>query len=199
MTLVENNNIFREYMGYSKAYTRNGVICYYLKGGRIAKKDVPTDIIKHLPTDRELTFFSIEERRIRDKKPYTGFSFLSSHGRKIYFFNNERIAKRIIKEKEFENMYDKQQRWKEQFENYFNKRQKHSEQKYNTNSELPEKEPEPNKTYQNMSPFELLRNYNINTKKEWRQWMLKNHPDKKPDTDIDLVGLINVAASIVFD
>ena len=63
MTLLENNNTFREYMGYSKAYTRNGFICYYLKGGRIAKKDVPTDIIKHLPTDRELTFFSIEERR----------------------------------------------------------------------------------------------------------------------------------------
>jgi len=218
-TALTHSTFFREYQGYSKGYTLNGFICYYYRGRRIAKKAVPVEIFKHLPTDRELVFAAIEERRIRNKRPYTGFSFLKSHGRKIYMFNGERIPKRIIKETEFEGMYDRARKWQEEFHKYRQKQeQKWKEEFWHQSQNTQSKKPE-NKTknsssesgntkskssattfdYRNLSPYQLLKQYKIERKRDWRQWMLHNHPDKNPDTDEELVKLINMAANIFFD
>jgi len=207
---VVDTTIFKEYKGYSKGYTLNGFISYYYHGKRIAKKIVPSDILEHLPSDRELAFTSIEERRIKSGEPYTGFSYLLSQNRKIYMFNNNRIPKRIIKDEEFEVMYDRQRKWQEGFKNYFNKKYNQpkkdpkSDSKYKEKTkyekEIPTNDFKPKeKIYSNMSPYELLKYYGINTKKDWRKWMLKNHPDKDPDTDLELVKLINMAAKMMFD
>ncbi len=53
-------------------------------------------------------------------------------------------------------------------------------------------------TYAKLEPRELLNTYGIFSRKEWRRWMLKFHPDKKPDTDRELVALINIAIDIVY-
>lgn len=54
------------------------------------------------------------------------------------------------------------------------------------------------KSSENISPEQLLSKHNIHTVKDWRQWLLKNHPDKNENCDIELVQLINMAANIVF-
>ncbi len=50
----------------------------------------------------------------------------------------------------------------------------------------------------NLSPKELLAKYNIYNVQDWRRWLLKYHPDKNPNTDIELVQLINMAANIIY-
>lgn len=193
------------YQGYSKKYTRNGFICYYFNDLRVAKAKVPREVINTLPSDRDTCFTEILRRT--KNKPHTGFTFLLSHGRKIYMFNNERIPKRIITDKEFERMRDLTRKWKAKYEeysksNYQRKEQNSNDTKNETNNEN-ESKPDPPRSSERKkplpsNPYDLLREYGINNKKDWKKWMLKNHPDKNPNTDIELVKLINMAVSIVF-
>ena len=44
----------------------------------------------------------------------------------------------------------------------------------------------------------LLDEYNIKTKKDWRLWLIKNHPDKNPNTTNDLVQKIIEAGQLKF-
>lgn len=186
------------YQGYSKKYTRNGFICYYFNDRRTSKAKMPKEVLNTLPSDREVAFTEILRRT--KNKPYTGFTFLPSRGRKIYMFNGERIPKRIITDKEFERMRNLERIWKAKYEEY---------SKSNNQSKEPNKEPNENKAdppkerteYKKpipSNPYDLLKEYGINNRKDWRRWMLKNHPDKNPNTDIELVKLINMAVKIVF-
>ena len=77
-------------------------------------------------------------------------------------FNNSKIPKKITKEDEFQNIYDRTQKWKDDFETYFNKKYAHTKPK-----EHKQKEKSVTiKIYSNLSPYELLRYYNINNKRE---------------------------------
>lgn len=210
MARVFNETFFREYEGYRKGYTQNGFIVYYFEVCRMAKKSVPKEVLKHLPSDRELVFAAIEERRIRNKKPYTGFTFLESYGRKIYMFNNERIPKRIITKQEFEQMRDWHEQWRQRYDYYRQKQSERTQTQSNQpppkekpfeskKEEIPPKDSKKKEFYEDLSPYQLLKQYGITNKKEWRLWMLKNHPDKNSQTDEALVKLINMAANMIFD
>ena len=45
---------------------------------------------------------------------------------------------------------------------------------------------------------QVLTDHNITTKKDWKEWLRKNHPDKNSDTDIDLCRKILEAGNAVF-
>ncbi len=49
-----------------------------------------------------------------------------------------------------------------------------------------------------VGPFTLLTNHNINNRRDWKLWMLKNHSDKNAEADGDLSKLINAAVSLVY-
>jgi len=180
-----------DYMNYQKKYTLNGLICYYFNNRKIAKSKVPKEVLNNFLGDRETAFIEIEKRT--KNKHYTGFTCFESHGKTLYYYNGERIPKRIIKTNEFEKIRNLTRIWEESYKEYYKKYKQPEEE---TNSNEPKEETP--KVDAHLTPHELLQKYNINSKSDWKKWMLKNHPDKNPDTDIELVKLINMATDIIF-
>ena len=45
---------------------------------------------------------------------------------------------------------------------------------------------------------ELFDSLGIKDEKDWKRWLLKNHPDKNPNADTDLVGIVNSRARLYF-
>ncbi len=180
---------------YAKKYTRNGFICYYFKDRKIAKSKIPINILNSFPTDREIVFIEILKRT----KIFTGFTFLSSQGRKIYMFNGCRIPKRIITDQEFEKMRNIRTQWEKTYSAFRKGYSKKENVPSGPSKEKTKETPEPEKEINpHLNPYELLQKYKINNKKDWKLWMLKNHPDKNPNTNIELVKLINMAVSVIF-
>jgi hypothetical protein len=50
----------------------------------------------------------------------------------------------------------------------------------------------------NLETKELFDSLNIKDEKDWKKWLLKNHPDKNPNADMDLVGIVNNRARLYF-
>lgn len=46
--------------------------------------------------------------------------------------------------------------------------------------------------------IELLKKFKIVTKKDWKEWMKQNHPDKNPDANLQDVQEVNAAANRIF-
>jgi len=44
----------------------------------------------------------------------------------------------------------------------------------------------------------LLNDHQILSRKDWKEWMLKNHPDKNLQTDVELVARINTAMEMIY-
>ena len=44
-----------------------------------------------------------------------------------------------------------------------------------------------------LTPHQLLSKLGIESRKDWKKWILRNHPDKNPGADILLVQLVNAA------
>ena len=62
------------------------------------------------------------------------------------------------------------------------------------------KRKERRKPNQALGAYEKLLNENgIFSRKDWKRWMLKNHPDKNGEIDSELVGAINTAVGRVFE
>jgi hypothetical protein len=49
-----------------------------------------------------------------------------------------------------------------------------------------------------MNKTNILHEQKIYTKRDWKQWLLKNHPDKNKNIDPELVARVNVEASKLF-
>ncbi|SPN79622.1 Hypothetical protein BRZCDTV_445 [Brazilian cedratvirus IHUMI] len=64
---------------------------------------------------------------------------------------------------------------------------------------IPKKKPPPtNPIILNLQTKELFDSLGIKDEKDWKKWLLKNHPDKNPNADIDLVGMVNNRARVYF-
>jgi hypothetical protein len=44
----------------------------------------------------------------------------------------------------------------------------------------------------------LLAQHNITSRKDWKKWMLQNHPDKNPSADVTLVARVNKAVDLAY-
>nr|WIL03076.1 hypothetical protein Cbor_327 [Cedratvirus borely]WIL03783.1 hypothetical protein Cplu_327 [Cedratvirus plubellavi] len=65
------------------------------------------------------------------------------------------------------------------------------------NEEIPKKEPS-NPFIANLQTKELFDSLGIKDEKDWKKWLLRNHPDKNPNADMDLVGIVNNRARLYF-
>ena len=43
----------------------------------------------------------------------------------------------------------------------------------------------------------LLEQYGIKTRRDFKQWMLRNHPDKNPNIELNLVQEISAAVDLI--
>nr|WIL04156.1 hypothetical protein Clen_226 [Cedratvirus lena] len=58
--------------------------------------------------------------------------------------------------------------------------------------------PPPLSSLPGLQTKELFDSLGIKDEKDWKRWLLKNHPDKNPNADTDLVGIVNSRARLYF-
>lgn len=151
-----------------------------------------------------------------------GYSYLKgsfSNAKKCYYFNGRRVKKADIPKDELPNIKNMQEEWDkkwkkgyEEAREYYRRVYEENKRKYeedrrrsaenssnssnssNGSSSSQPEEPAPKwKKGQ-----ELLDEYGIKNKKDWKMWLLKNHPDKNKEVDIDLVARINAEAEKIY-
>lgn len=154
----------------------------------------------------------IKEQQLKDYKQK-----MSSHKQKIE--NTLKKKKELEEEIDFDevkrykdNMKTKQKEYDDEvkrkygnFRNFFNEKyaqynQQNSQnsnnqqnsQNTNNQNNTDNQNNTKNQNNANMN-IELLKKYGINNKKDWKMWLVKNHPDKSPDTDQELVKSIITA------
>lgn len=198
---------------YSIKRTRNGITRYYLDNVFVKIADVPDDVknrlefILHgwsdkyaqsLPSDRVATLCLSHPTNTRE------YSYHDVGTCVQYYRNGVRVPKRCIPPWEFQGMRDLAAEWRERFRAYSSSRNTRPEPEKTrdeTESEKTKDEPRPPKMDQNVSTYvnarKLLESVGITDQKTWKAWLLKNHPDKNPAVDLDLVQLVNGAIDLV--
>lgn len=193
---------------YSIRRTRNGLITYLLDGKRIPKRDVPKHLLEHIPypevtEDTHVSSFYVP-----------GYSYLQGYGNmKLYYHEGVRIQKSRIPKDKLENIINAQTYWNDKWEEARREAQAEFERTYRAKYTEESKKPTPSpptedapgpaepKTYPayiKMTPSELLLSENIHSRSDWKKWMLKNHPDKNPNSDQHHVALVNAAVHILY-
>lgn len=181
---------------YSTRRTVNGLITYLLDGKRIPKRDVPKPFLSQIPMPE------IDKDTKRSPFYLPGYSYLQGFGRtRLYYYEGVRIQKSRIPKKELENIIDAHAYWSNKWEQTRRDAQDKFEKEYRKEEKTPNKE-EPHRAkgpaYLKMSPPELLQAEKIHSRSDWKIWMLRNHPDKNPDSDTQLVAMVNAAVHLVY-
>jgi hypothetical protein len=65
-------------------------------------------------------------------------------------------------------------------------------------NEFPKKENTINPFVAHLETKEFFDSLGIKDEKDWKKWLLRNHPDKNPNADMDLVGIVNNRARLYF-
>lgn len=168
------------YRGYTCEVINNRNNFFY-KGVRTTKKRVPIEVLERItPKKVETTAESI------CSKVYT---YIKSNGQTTYYCNGEVISKNKIPREQLREWWDisnEEDHDNNFYPNFYSGNKYQKELNYGC-EEVPN---------HNSPELKLLQSYGIETRNDWKRWMLFNHPDKNPDVNLDLVARINSAIDI---
>lgn len=175
--------------GYRMIITEEGRKKFRFNNRVIAQKKIPSEIMKALIEKApKVSRYDILKEHKGDG---TGFMYSKAEfngtTRNYYFFNGFSIPKKDLPPEAFESMKDRQEYFKDRFSSYYS--QTHSNSRDYT-------------SYTSVSVTEqalkLLEDQGIASRKDWKKWMLKHHPDRNPDTSLELVQLVNSAVELIY-
>ena len=208
--------------GYSIITSKRGYILYRLNGKRIAKNNVPSHIVRILMIDYKKPIIDCDSSKNKTQcEEYHEYTYMPTGNSKFDLNDNPKegffyycdgiwverfdlphwVSHKDMKDERSASTF--RERWnklwraykegKEKVDKTYRKTFSHNKSKYREYKEkcssgLPD----------NMNPESLLCENGINNKKDYYKWILKNHPDKNPDADINLVALINTAVEMVY-
>ena len=172
---------------YNFKYASNGTKIFYEKGGRrVSKKDIPTEWLEHIKeSDSILTISQLIHTK-------TGLLIeIERLQRKIEEIDAKLVDKNIPDAKTAERyIQNESNARKKRTEEIKGERKRKTEEFFK--SKFGKKDDPYKKFFENykeekvtISQESILKKFNITTKKEWRVWLLKNHPDKNSNTNLD--------------
>ena len=200
---------------YTIKRTCGGTTRYFKNDKFVKQKDVPKEIRHRLEFLlhgwSSLYASTLDDRSLLElvnssKTTDSDYSYKDFGTSIQYYKDGVRIPKRCIPPWVFENMRDSTREWSYNFWKYAGCSRKHySYSEFPDETQKPKEEPkEEPKDYKsfNISVYfearSFLNEQGITDRKSWKKWMLKNHPDKNPDFDIELVQLVNGAIDLVY-
>lgn len=184
---------------YAICRTQNGTCRFYLDEDHITTKDVPKEVrgrlevlmygwsdLVPIPADQILNMNHSNDAE------YTFKDFKTSIQ---YYKDGIRIPLRCVPPWERENMRNATN----DFRRYWNEYTSHNHESHTTYDDPADSDISDDEVIRTIiDAMRLLERLDIKSKKDWKVWMLRNHPDKNPNADELLVKLVNTAVSMVF-
>lgn len=176
------------YYAYDKANRK-----YYfnrIDGKRVAARDIPKSLIDKIEiknSDDEKAEKVVDLNEFKEQLKRINKNIQEQ-------FERKSMAEQKIKKLEEEIVGFDSQSYDDQIKRRKSE-QKRSWENFIYSSYFRDVPPAPKTEYKDE---DVLKRLNITTKKEWKEWLLKNHPDKNPSSDQELVTKVIAQGKLRF-
>lgn len=219
-----SNEVRRRRSRWSIKRTQGGTTRYYYQEKLVKSSQVPTRVRDRLefylhgwsPYAQSLTSTNLIQHQETLKKTQTEYRFkdygipVGAKRRTIQYYRGKfRVPKRCVPPWEYERMRERFRKAREQYQEKHksfpgeessesSRKQEESENTREDSDSKKDSEGVPPPISEYLKAKQLLERMGISDRKSWRKWSMKNHPDKNPEIDVELVAMVNAAVDYLY-